>query len=393
LIKQLGSYIIFGSQALLAGSNNILCLNPERKLEQDEFGEMAHKAKPTRKTNTTPGTKSTPKTKANSKTKTTEKTKPTQKGNNEVASYAFTEPVIRILSGAAVKQSGPHQKTRPSNRHDADAKDDLAVFHKLEKKSDGTNIIGTRGLNTWKKSSGRSKSWANCRRLKLARDDLELLIRSKSCSVAFGWPFSTIITPSSFVRSHGMRFNRQSETKQKGLSRVQPLKELEEEYDPQWPLSRGHSFKARAMIQEMVFPVGVRFFRLTINRGILSLAIEAFPGEISLSTSQSKVVGNENHRSATMLEDLVVVHLLQNESHADVYLVRNRNALSKFYHAHAFLDDGLSGNWSTFLRRKMDRLRRSNCFYAETVQLGRKIQSWKPICQLVYRGSLFIPPL
>jgi hypothetical protein len=114
LIKQLGSYIIFDSQALLAGLNNILHLNPERKLEQDEFGEMAHKAKPTRKTNNTPETKSTQKMKANSKTKTTEKAKTTQKGNNEVASYAFTEPVIRILRGAAVKQSGPHQKFAPA---------------------------------------------------------------------------------------------------------------------------------------------------------------------------------------------------------------------------------------------------------------------------------------
>jgi hypothetical protein len=198
----------------------------------------------------------------------------------------------------------------------------LTVFHKLEKKSYGTDVIGTRGLSTWKKSSGRSKSWANCRRLKIARDDLELLIRSKSRPVAFGWPFSTIITPLSFVRSHGMLFNRQSETKQKGLSRAQPFKDLEQKYDPEWPHPRGHSFKAIARRQEIVFPVGVRFFRLTINRGILSLAIEAFPGEISLSTSQSKVVGNENHRSANMLEDLVVVHLLQNESHADVYLVQ-----------------------------------------------------------------------
>lgn len=334
---------------------------------------MAHKAKPTRKTNTTPETKSTPKTKTNSKTKTTEKSKTTQKWNNEVASYAFTEPVIRILSGAAVKRSGLHQKTRPSHRHDADTKGDLTVFYKLERKSDGTDIIGRRGLSTWKKSSGRSKSWANCRRLKLARDDLELLIRSKSRPVAFGWPFSTIITPSSFIRSHGMSCNRQSETKQNGLSRVQPFKDLEEEYDPKWPLPRGRSFKARARRQEMMLPVGVRFFRLTINRGILSLAIEAFPGEISLSTSQLKVAGNENNRSATMLEGLVVLRLLQNESHADVYLVQNRNALSEFYHAHAFLDDGLSGNWSTFSRRKMDRLRRSNGFHAETVQLGRKI--------------------
>jgi hypothetical protein len=33
----------------------------------------------------------------------------------------------------------------------------------------------------------------------------------------------------------------------------------------------------------------------------------------------------------------------------------------------------LSGNWPSFSRRKMDRLRRSNGFRAETVQLGRKI--------------------
>jgi hypothetical protein len=177
-------------------------------------------------------------------------------------------PAIGILSGGAVKQSGPHQKTRPCHRQDADAKGDLTVFHKLEKKTDGTDIIGTRGLSTGKKPLGRSKSWANCGQLKIARDDLELLIRSKSRPIVFGWPFSTIITPLSFVRSHGMRFNRQSETRQKGLSRAQPFKDLKQKYDPEWPLPRGHSFKAIVRRQEMVFPVGVRFFRLTVNRGI-----------------------------------------------------------------------------------------------------------------------------
>jgi hypothetical protein len=87
--------------------------------------------------------------------------------------------------------------------------------------------------------------------------------------------------------------------------------------------------------------------------------------------------GNEARLSATTLQGLVVLGLLRNENHADVYMVQDPNNLSKCYHAHAFLSDGLSRNWPTFLRRKMDRLRRSNGFHAETVQLGRKIIAMK----------------
>ena len=100
---------------------------------------------------------------------------------------------------------------------------------------------------------------------------------------------------------------------------------------------------------------------------------EVFLDQIELTTHQLLLFDNKARPSATTHEELIILSLLHNESHADVYLVQDPNNLSKCYHAHAFLSDGLSGNWPTFVRRKMNRLRRSNGFYAETVQLGRKI--------------------
>ena len=64
---------------------------------------------------------------------------------------------------------------------------------------------------------------------------------------------------------------------------------------------------------------------------------------------------------------------MSNENHADGYLLQDPDVSSKIYYAYAFLSGGLSENGSTFMRRKMDRLRRSHDFYAETVQFGRKI--------------------
>jgi hypothetical protein len=310
------------------------------------------------------------KAKSGQKTKLTQKTKTTQKWNKDTASYSFTEPVIRVLSDTARKESGQHEKTR-SSQH-ADTKPHFVVFHKRENARNKTDIIGTRGLNSWKKSSGRSKSWANCRRLKLAQDGLEFLAPSKSRPISLGWRFSMMITPSLFVRSQGMRVYQQSETKKKGLSRIQAFKDLDAEYAPKWPLPTDLPSRWLGRHQEIEYRGGMSFIRLKINRGVVNMTQEAFLEKINFSTPQSEPFNNEKCPRTAVLEDLVVIHLLRNESHADVYLVQSPSRISRFYHAHAFLSD-VSGNVLTFSRRRMERLRRSNGFYAETVQLGRKI--------------------
>jgi hypothetical protein len=292
--------------------------------------------------------------------------------NTDLASYSFTEPVVRV-SDIAKEESGLHHKIRPSQ--DAGTKAHFVVFHKREDKSNETDLIGTRCLNAWKKSAGRGKSWGNCRRLRVTRDNLELLTYRNNHPVSFGWRFSTIKMPSSFVRSHGMHANKQSKPRKKRLSTD---KDLDEEYSRHWPLPIGFSLKRLRRRQEIQYrdvfkALPGRFIRLTISCETVNITSEVFLDQIELTMRQLRLFGNEARPSTTRLEDLVVLGLLCNESHADVYLVQDPNNLSKCYHAHAFLSGGLSGNWPTFLRRKMDRLRRSNGFYAETVQLGRKI--------------------
>jgi hypothetical protein len=127
---------------------------------------MAHKAKPKSKPGLTQQTKTNPKSKVTQKkTKATEKTTTTTATENEnknIPSCSFTEPIIRVVSlPLAEKGSGPPQKPQPDEIETTKAP--LVIVHKRGKKNVNTDIIGAKALTTWKKSSGRGKSWANCR--------------------------------------------------------------------------------------------------------------------------------------------------------------------------------------------------------------------------------------
>jgi hypothetical protein len=340
---------------------------------------MAHKAKPKKKTETAPETKTTLRTKTNSKRKTTQQTKSIpgtkreetaetesnqekkiNQGEKSSLSCSLTESVIRVTSNPAAKASAPHEKAQRGKA--ANTNPNFRIFYKPEKNRSNSDITGTRSLTTWKRSSGRSKSWAVCRRLKLSREDLELLIQSKTTPVTLCWRFSGVTSPAIFVRSQGVRVYEQSENKGKRLSRGKGFDDLEYGFGPKGPL--------RKRRQEIEHRGGgeVAFFRLTFDHGHVSMTQETFLEKIILSTPS----GSTKALGTTILADLVVIRLLRNESHADVYLVQNPNEPSRFYHAHAFLTD-LSGNWSTFSKRKMDRLRKNQGFCAETVQDGRKV--------------------
>jgi hypothetical protein len=348
---------------------------------------MAHKAKSKKKEDTSPETRTTPRTKTNPKGTTTQQRKSTivpkseetleiestqaresNKSKKRLPSCSFTEPVIRVLSNPTAKGSAPHERAQHGKA--ANTNSNFRIFHKREKNRNNADIIGKRALTAWKRSSGRSKCWAVCRRLKLSREDLELLIQSKTCLVSLGWQFSGVISPAIFVRSQGVSVYEQSEKKTKGLSRGKGFDLLDDGYEAEWPLPRDTTSKGRKWRQEMEHPGGseVAFLRLRFDHGHVCMTQEAFPGKIILTTPPEST----KDPSATILAGLVIIRLLRNESHADVYLVQNPSDPSKFYHAHAFLTD-MSGNWSMFSKRKMDRLRKSQGFYAETVQHGRKI--------------------
>jgi hypothetical protein len=126
--------------------------------------------------------------------------------------------------------------------------------------------VSTRG----KKFAGRGKPWGNCRRLKVTRDDLELLTYQNNHPVSFGWRFSTIKMPSSFVRSHGLHVNKQSKLRKKRLSNIPTVKDMDEEYSRYWPLPIGFPLKRLHRRQEIQYRDAVkalpgRFIRLTIS--------------------------------------------------------------------------------------------------------------------------------
>jgi len=344
---------------------------------------MGHKAKP--KSKPIPPLKSTEKKKPaqqikpNPTVEKTQKAEATQKtqivaqvGNGQLP-CSITAPFIQVSDEAVVKESLQETKTEFIQKPGTTTP--FFVFHKREHKKDGADIIGKRGFRAWKASTGRNKSWANCRRHTLAHNDLEHLRRSKLPANAFGWRFSRILMPSSLVRGHGTLVTKQSAPKMKRVSNVRPFQDLNSEYSPEWVLPGDLPYRKLNRRQETEYRGGVNFLRLTVGRETVGITTEAFLENVSLSTTQVKALDNKIYTRFTTVEDLVVIDLVRNESHADVYLVQDLNNLRNFYHAHAFLNQnhGLTGNWHTFSKRKMDRLRKSNGFHAETVQHGRKI--------------------
>lgn len=305
--------------------------------------------------------------------------KPSQKRGTDLKSYSFTEPVIRVLKDKAKTKSGPQRKIRSS--HNADTKDHVIVFHKRKDKSNDGDVLGTRNLDAWRRFSGRSKSWKTCRRLKLTQDYLELLTSSNGRPVSFGWQFSKTNTPTSFLRGQGLHVNKQSKPRRiKKLSVVPTIKDLDEEYSPHWPLPKGPQSENRCMregTQSQDAPEGLpkRFLRFNINitGDVVNIIAETSLKEVTLVTSQSLPLHDKEHQSDVVLKRLVVLDLVRTEGLADLYLVQDPNNSFESYHAHAFLSDGLSKNGLMFMRRKADRLRKNKDFYAETVQLGRRI--------------------
>lgn len=338
---------------------------------------MAHKAKRKTKPDSTQGTKSDPKIKvASKKTKGTEKktTATTAESENQnPPSCSFTEPIIRISPPIAEKRPGSPQK--PQNKGNEADRTRLTIFHKRGKNDVNSDIIGAKALATWKKSSGRSKSWANCRRKKLSKGDLELLVMSQTRSVAFGWRASSTITPSCFLRSQGLTVN--SEPKRKRSSTTRTSGYLPVEYDRSVPLPRGRPVWGWANRQGNEFRAGWGFLRMTIHQGIVSFTRERHLTEINIPSS-FKVFGRQAYSNAEETSTFPVLRLLRNENHADVYLVQNPNAAFDLYHAHAFLKDGLSGNWPAFAKRKMKSLRGSRDWAFEVLQEGRMITVMKP---------------
>jgi len=339
---------------------------------------MAHKAKPKRKPN--PETSSSVTKKSNQKTapKQQTKTKPdaeaTKNDNKEPTSYSFTQ-VVRVRNNSSIEASAPFKK-RYLPSLDTDSKSSVLLYHKREKRTQGIDIIGVQLLNTWKKSAGRSKSWRSCRRLKITPGDLEFLIESKNSPVSFGWPFSSSITPSTFSRSRDLRINQSLGRRSNRSSNIPVSRDLVEDYGRHWPLPRGRPYKRSIPLSENIeFRGGISYLRLQLDHGTVSMTQGEFLSIIDLPKPQTlpRSSSRKQHPSKSLPEQLIVIDLLRNESHADVYVVRSPNIPTQIYHAHAFLNNNLSGNWSTFSRRKMERLRKSIGFRGETVQDGMKI--------------------
>jgi hypothetical protein len=335
-----------------------------------------HKVKPSE-------IKTTQKSKDAAKTKTAAH-KPKESAKNQIVPETeatkgnktqvknVSQPAIRVVSKPEVKAPTPHSNVQPSKS--TDTKPQFTIVHKHKRVRKNTNIIGAHALAAWKKSSGRGKSWALCQRVKISRDDLELMLQSKNSPISLGWLFSSSTIPGTFVRSQGLRVYEKGETKKKGVSRVRTKRDPDQECDAKLELSTPLSLKGKKIhhLGGCSNAGEVSFLRLTVDHGAASITHEFFLEEITLSTTQPPPTDGKEHSSGTILEDLVVIKLLKNESHADVYLVRNLDHPSKYYHAHVFLPD-ISGKWSAFSKRKMDRLRKSPGFYADTVQLGRKV--------------------
>jgi hypothetical protein len=378
---------------------------------------MAHKAKPKKakvveetkgsqmaksmkKTNAIEKVKETEKTDVKQKTsekgKTIEKQKAAQEGktnqklkwihdeSKDSASHSSTTTVIGLSSTTTTIEPGthrPHQNSLSSQNSTTNLPLPIIQNHTKKANNKSTDAIGPKTVTIWKKSSGRDKSWANCRRARLSPGDLELLISS----ITFGWRFSKVIAPAVFVRSQGFGVNRDTEKRQKGAGRVRRSGDIEEatEYWRRWPLPSGMPFKIQRRVQVHAMGedefrrkskgCGGGFCRMRIHEGGLRIKPRFNLDDIILPAQSQLGNDRKQYPLASTSEHFVILRLLRNDSHADVYLLQNSSNKSKAYVAHAFVNEGTTRNWAAFARRKMDRLRRKHAFYGETGQGGRKI--------------------
>ena len=183
----------------------------------------------------------------------------------------------------------------------------------------------------------------------------------------------------SFIRGQGLHINKLSKPRRiKVPSGVSTIMDLDEENSQHWPLPEDlpqehwpTCREIRSRFAPDKIPNG--FLRLNITCKAVTVTVEAFLEGVRLPTRRSLPLHHKERQSGIVGYHLVVLDLVRNENHADVYLAQNPSDSSVSYHAHAFLSEGLSGNGSTYMRRKIDRLRKCHDFCAETIQLGRKI--------------------
>ena len=214
-------------------------------------------------------------------------TKRSQKKRADLTPYSFTEPVVRVLQSKTEGKLRPHYRSGSSRN--ADAKIRVNVFHKRQDKEIGADILGTRNLSIWRKSSGQSKSWKNCRRVKLRRDYLELLSGSNGRPVSFGWQFSVTNTPTSFARGQGLHANKQSRSRRsKKLRGVPAIENLDEEYTPESKDPPRQHWRIRQAIRSQGTPDGLprRYLRLNITRDAVSIVAEKFLKRVRLTKVQ-----------------------------------------------------------------------------------------------------------
>ena len=310
--------------------------------------------------------------------KTMRQTKKTfQAGAHDVKSYRFTEPVVRVAGQKARGKSAPRGTTKLCQTPDPQRR--ITVFHKRKDKNEDADVVGTRNVTAWKKSSGRSKSWKSCKRFKITPGFLELLISCSGHPVSFGWQFSTLKTPASFVKGHRVHVNKEPKSRRtKNSTANSAIKGLFE--DDLWvlpsPRRRLQSGQAvRRPLGRKVAPSEMpkRFLRIFLGSNTFIKTEEESPTSLSLATSPCRAEKRVEQQSNVCLQRFAVVDMVCSDNQADIYSVRDLGHPSVLYHAHVFLSQGFGNNWLKYRQRKIDRMRRSKDFHAETVQFGKQI--------------------
>lgn len=200
-------------------------------------------------------------------TKPRKDTEADQKPDYSILPFSFTEPFIRY----------PRKRANQKTTQDAGAQLEFTLIHRREQKGTKMEMIGSKGLSTWKKSSGRGKSWSVSRRLKITWDKLEQLMRPNVPPVSFGWHFSATTVPYSLVRNTGMRVNKQAQATKHHL-RTRKFAVLEEDLLSQWSIRRNQLPRERQLplLSDTNAPLPHQFLHLTIGGGTVRWSIEAF---------------------------------------------------------------------------------------------------------------------
>jgi len=219
------------------------------------------------------------------------------------------------------------------------------------------NSIGHTSISTWKASAGRSKGWTVCAYLQHIAKGYKENVRPYGAAVHQLQCQMIRRTQTRSLRCFDTRSNSEQKFTASHLPRTRKKELHRKAYDDYSQLEASEASDTENLTREYsqttlddLTEPPKRILRLKIHNGMTQHDV-------------SHGVIFEEGQNLDFQYSLGA--FLQFDNHSDVYLAHDNRNRTTILHAHIFLSEELPGNWNTFVKRKMKRMRNNSSFVKE----------------------------